>query len=88
VDDRPEETKICEMFMKDCIRKSNKNEKVKDVYDKYVEWSNEKNNEIQLTKRQLMSELRQAGLCYKKTVRFLNDFSPAFTEISIIHKKL
>ncbi len=85
MDERSKETKICEMFMKDCIKKSKGNEKTKDVYSRYMDWSNEKNNEIQLTKRQLFLELKQAGLCYKSVVRFSDYSSSAFCEISIIH---
>jgi hypothetical protein len=88
IDERSEETKICEMFMKDCIKKSKGNEKSTDVYNRYIEWSNKKNYELQLTNKQLFAELRNVGLCYKKTVRFLNKFSPAFTEITIIHDDL
>ncbi len=85
VDERSEETKICEMFMKDCIKKSKGNEKTKDVYNRYIEWTNDKNFESQLTKRQLLLELKQAGLCHKKSIRFQDEYSPAFTQIILNH---
>ncbi len=85
LDERSEETKICQMFMKDCIKKSKGNIKTKDIYARYIEWTNHKNLELKLTNRQLLSELRQSGLCYKNSVRFSNTTSSAFCEISIIY---
>jgi hypothetical protein len=78
----PEE-QICSNFMRNCIKKSTDREKCNDVYDKYVEWSTDKNAETLLTKIKLFAELKK-HMTYNKSVRFGDLVTSAFTGSTII----
>ncbi len=76
-DNRTNSQKICDEFLSDCVKNSENNDRCKcnDVYDRYLIWSNNKNQK--LTKTQLYNELKNKFL-YKKSVKIGDIFTSAF----------
>lgn len=65
----PYSERICDEFIEDCIEIGSGREKCNDVYDKYIEWANDKELDKQLTRAELNSELKKR-FTHKNSIRF------------------